>query len=236
MSDTRPEVAERYRRLLLSRSGEERLKMGSSMYDTARALIRASVLERDPGASTDAVRREIFLRVYGHEFARDARDRILARLGTHPSRRKLVVDWDDLDMALTSNPAEWSCYLDVRTGKVQMRPDDYLGVGGEWPSEEEIDAGLGAGHLLPIERLGSTIEYGWMTDFTATVPNVRLRGSLDAALAGRGPFRRFKDVLRGHPGERERWFAFRDECVWAAANEWLRENGIEPSNAPQRRS
>lgn len=80
MSDTRPEVAEAYRRLLLRRSGEERLKMGSSMHATARALVRASVLARDPQASPGAVRRALFLRFYGHEFDADARDKILGRL------------------------------------------------------------------------------------------------------------------------------------------------------------
>ena len=81
MNDTRPEIADLYRRLLMSRSGEERLKMGSSMNATARALIRASVLARDPGATPGAVRRELFLRFYGHEFDAEAREEILARLG-----------------------------------------------------------------------------------------------------------------------------------------------------------
>jgi hypothetical protein len=81
MNDTRPEIAERYRQMLLARSGEERLKMGSSMNATARALVRASVLARDPQASPVAVRRELFLRFYGHEFDAEARERILARLG-----------------------------------------------------------------------------------------------------------------------------------------------------------
>ena len=81
MNDMRPEIAEKYRQMLLARSGEERLKMGSSMNATARALVRASVLARDPRASPAAIRREVFLRFYGHEFDAEARERILARLG-----------------------------------------------------------------------------------------------------------------------------------------------------------
>lgn len=45
IGDTLPEVARRYRELLLRRSGEERLKMGCSMHATAKALVRASILE-----------------------------------------------------------------------------------------------------------------------------------------------------------------------------------------------
>jgi len=81
MTDTSPEVMERYRAMLLARSGEERLKMGSSMNATARALIRASVLAKDPQASPATLRRALFLRLYGHEFDTEERERILARLG-----------------------------------------------------------------------------------------------------------------------------------------------------------
>ena len=81
MNDTRPEIAEKYRQMLLSRSGEERLRMGSSMNATARALIRGSVLARDPQASPATLRRALFLRLYGHEFDAEAREKILARLG-----------------------------------------------------------------------------------------------------------------------------------------------------------
>ena len=72
---------ERYRAMLLARSGEERLKMGFSMNATARALIRGSVLAKDPQASSATVRCALFLRLYGHEFDAEERERILARLG-----------------------------------------------------------------------------------------------------------------------------------------------------------
>lgn len=84
MRDTSPEMEQKYREMLLERSGEERLKMGCSMYATARALVVASVLERDPLASPAALRRAIFLRFYGHEFDARTRERILKRLGEQP--------------------------------------------------------------------------------------------------------------------------------------------------------
>ena len=78
--DTPPEVEARYRAMLLARSGEERMKMGDSMYATARALVVASILERDPSATPGALRRALFLRFYGHEFDAATRERILAAL------------------------------------------------------------------------------------------------------------------------------------------------------------
>jgi hypothetical protein len=149
--------------------------------------------------------------------------------------RKAPVNWDDLEMALTTNAGEFTCYLDVRTGEVQMVPADRLGADGDWPAEEEIDAGLEAGHLIHVEPLGSSVEYDWMAEFASTVGNARLRDLLEVALNGRGAFRRFKDVLHGYPAERERWFAFRDEHVRAAASEWLAENEIDATTAPPRR-
>ena len=146
--------------------------------------------------------------------------------------RKVPVNWDDLEMALTTNPVEFTGYLDVRDGEVQMLPGGHLGEDGDWPSEEEIDAGLAAAHLIHVEPLGSSVEYGWMADFVGTVGNARLRDLLEVALAGRGAFRRFKDVLRDYPAEREVWFAFRDGHVRAAARDWLEEKGINPTTAP----
>jgi hypothetical protein len=81
MTDTSVEIMARYRAMLLARSGEERVKMGFSMNATVRTLIRASVLAKDPHASPSTVRRALFLRFYGHEFAAEERERILARLG-----------------------------------------------------------------------------------------------------------------------------------------------------------
>lgn len=81
-------------------------------------------------------------------------------------------------MALTTNPAEFTCYLDVRDGAVQMLPIGGFDEDDDWPSEQEIDAGLAAAHLIHVEPLGSSVEYGWMADFVGTLGNARLRDLL----------------------------------------------------------
>lgn len=80
MNDTPSEIERRFLAMLLRRSGEERLKMGCSMHATAQALVKASVLEKDPQASPATLRRALFLRFYGHEFDHAACDRILLAL------------------------------------------------------------------------------------------------------------------------------------------------------------
>jgi hypothetical protein len=65
MKDTSEAMEQKYRDMLLKRSGEERLKMGCSMHATAQALVRAAALETDPSASPASLRKALFLRFYG---------------------------------------------------------------------------------------------------------------------------------------------------------------------------
>jgi hypothetical protein len=248
--DTTPEVDVRYRAMLLSLSGEARLKMAGSMYATARALVVASILEADPSTSPAALRQAVFMRFYGDEFDEAARARILDRLAgvdsTEPpgreeerreSRRRVALDWDELEIALTAPMDEMASYLDLRTGRVRWhRRDPFDGEPeGEDLSEEEVAEGCAEGSLIFIEPFSSSVEWSWMADFAASVSEGRLRDRLEDALHGRRPFRGFKDVLGRHPAERERWFRFHDARVQQAMQEWLEENGIEPTTPPPTR-
>ena len=80
MNDTSPEMDERYRAMLLKRTGEERLIMGCAMRDTARAMVEASLLEQDPNANVETIRKGVFLRFYGHEFDQETRAKILVAI------------------------------------------------------------------------------------------------------------------------------------------------------------
>ena len=86
MKDTPPEMDARYRDMLMQRCGEERLKMGCAMRETARAFVEASIREQDPQATPEAVRKGLFLRFYGHEFDAASREKILAAIesASHP--------------------------------------------------------------------------------------------------------------------------------------------------------
>ncbi|MDA8146967.1 MAG: hypothetical protein M0Z27_13030 [Thermaerobacter sp.] len=80
-SDTSPEVAARYRQLLMAKSGQERMLLGAAMYAQARKIVEASVRGYDPDASDREVRRQVFLRFYGRDFDAPTLQTILARLG-----------------------------------------------------------------------------------------------------------------------------------------------------------
>lgn len=50
--------------------------MACSMHGTALKFVRASILAARPGISVPEFRREIFLRMYGRDFAPEKRERI----------------------------------------------------------------------------------------------------------------------------------------------------------------
>lgn len=143
--------------------------------------------------------------------------------------RRLPVDLQELGLALTSDAAGWQGFLDLRTGEVLLVPVDRPGEDDAWPSDEELDAGVAAGRFLVVEPLGARVEWDWMAEFAASVPDARLRERLERALAGRGAFRRFKGALLAAPAERARWFAHRDARLDRLAREWLAARGIEPA-------
>jgi hypothetical protein len=131
------------------------------------------------------------------------------------------VNWEDFEMTLTWRSDEMEYFLDLRTGEVRQYRSSVFGGDGEDLdlSEDEANEGLAEGHLVPIEPLEASVEYGWMAEFAALVTNARLRDRLEVALNGRGVFRRFKDVLASDPAQRERWFRFRDARVREAIRE-----------------
>lgn len=67
-----------------------------------------------------------------------------------------------------------------------------------------------------------------MEDFVATVSDRTAAERLDRALAGRKPFRHFKDALLDFPALREAWFEFEHAEHARLAKEWCADNGIDP--------
>jgi len=80
MFDTHPDVAIRYRDLMMSKTGQQRLLMGFSMYDTAKQIVRSAIYNSRPDITGVEMKKEIFLRFYGKEFSRDDREKFLSAL------------------------------------------------------------------------------------------------------------------------------------------------------------
>lgn len=80
MNDTSPEMEKRYHAMLMERSGEERLKMGCSMFDAAKEIVRNSILNENSGLTENDLKEKIFLRFYGLDFSDAQKRKIIAGL------------------------------------------------------------------------------------------------------------------------------------------------------------
>lgn len=106
-------------------------------------------------------------------------------------------------------------------------------IGEELPEAEEAilleRAEACLARYLRVPSADSREGYQDMEDFTVTVSNPRLHELLETVLAGKRPFRRFKDALIRYPEERERWFEFSNQRLRERIDDWLREEGILPA-------
>ncbi len=80
MKDTSPEMESRFYEMIMKKSGEERLKMGFSMFDTAHKQVVASVKMNKPDVDMKTMRKEIFLRFYGQEFSSKELEKIMPHI------------------------------------------------------------------------------------------------------------------------------------------------------------
>jgi len=67
MNDTSTAIEALYRERLMACSGERRLIMGCSMFDTAKQIVIDSIRNRLPGIDDRALREAVFIRFYGQE-------------------------------------------------------------------------------------------------------------------------------------------------------------------------
>lgn len=80
MNDTNPEIEARFFKMMMEKSGQERMKMGFSMFNMARLQVIASIKRNNPDADLQEIRRELFLRFYGNDFSPQEREKILIGL------------------------------------------------------------------------------------------------------------------------------------------------------------
>ena len=133
------------------------------------------------------------------------------------------VDLSEIAHALEDHSGETSWYLDPKSGELHMSSF------GMWDGQDVDEAFEPPAHLRRVDSLDSRESYSDLADFTERVRDPRTRELLERAIAGRGAFRRFKDVLARWPGELERWFAFSEDRQRGRARAWLAGAGYRPS-------
>jgi hypothetical protein len=140
-------------------------------------------------------------------------------------RKKLAVDMADICIALDSAAGDLQWYLDVETGDTLLVNNEYDPV-EEGVTLEEIEARPERYLAVPHSDRGQFMRD--MKDFTVACEDAVLKESLEIALVGQAPARRFKAVLSHLPEQRNKWFEFRRARLLNRAVRWLDQNGIEP--------
>ncbi len=137
--------------------------------------------------------------------------------------RDLNVDWSALHSAFQMNMPEVRCFLSLEDGRVLKVPpgDARLAQVREQSSR-----------YAPIEAIPSRIQYQWLDDFIREVQDPDVKRRMEAAINGKGAFRRFKDILLTLPDERRRWFEFRDARMRERIVDWVTEQDVRAVNLP----
>ena len=77
LSDTTLDIEKRMSRMIARRTPVERLKMASSMFDSARKLMAAGLLRENGSLDEAQLRTRIFLRLYGECYSQAEIERIV---------------------------------------------------------------------------------------------------------------------------------------------------------------
>lgn len=139
--------------------------------------------------------------------------------------RDIEVDFEALEDAFENNAAEVHSYLHLGTGQVLRLVD---GV-ADAALRQRVSADT---NYLRVEPVHSREQYRWLERFIEVVESPEMRARLQAAIDGKGAFRRFKDVLMSTTVEREAWYAFRRERLHGLMQSWLESHGFHAVPRP----
>lgn len=139
-------------------------------------------------------------------------------LKPRPVAGRISIDVDDLLEAMTCAP-DWEAHLNLATGEVHYGP---LGFEEEAEDEQPPNA-----TIVDIARVEGRREHRLMAEFADEVDEEDVREQLEIALAGRGAFGRFRQVMARHPDLGARWKRRREEWLLGEARAWLESLGVD---------
>ncbi|MCI0429256.1 MAG: UPF0158 family protein [Rhodospirillales bacterium] len=136
---------------------------------------------------------------------------------------------------LVALPAEFTAYLNRRTGEVYFvtdegeraleDPDDPLVP--DWQREElpKVREVMESAEWLALPSKFDIHEYSIMKQFCLDLPDGEQREALLDAIHGSGAFRRFKGLVHRY-GIQQQWYDYRDREIEAVVANWLDAQGI----------
>lgn len=147
--------------------------------------------------------------------------------GPTPMLRPVPVDLEELASVLEGDPVRGGGRIDLRNGEVWHHSvfNDFT------DDDEEEDDDEDDPPWLWVDAQGSREGYRDMELFIDTVDDRTLADRLSIAIAGRGAFRRFKDVIADDPAAAERWYTLSEDRLRGRARAWLAAQGYTPTRA-----
>ena len=140
----------------------------------------------------------------------------------------LLLSWRELEAAFCDTSPGLRRYFDLDAGRL-------VALNAHLLSDSLALQRLSADprRFVRIETIPSQEQHEWLTCFATTVQDPGLRARLTETLGSAGAFRRFKQILRQSPVERQRWLDRRSEILRDHIGAWLCVRGItvdEPSS------
>lgn len=137
----------------------------------------------------------------------------------------MIIEKMYLIEALEDHSGMVHSYLNKQTGMI-LRISDMFETEDE--RQEMYDTiASNPERWVEIEPLPSRDAFRVMEDFVAGLSDGENKRMLARTLSFKKPFANFKTALLDMPEIRTRWFAFQDSHINKAAEDWLKEQGIE---------
>ncbi len=139
-------------------------------------------------------------------------------------KRKLKIDFSELELAFDNASWEAEYYLDAETGEIIL-----IGsmIGQQEALTQQIEDISNRSRYLQIPQAKPRDGFQDMVMFIDTVQDAQLQKLLSVAIDGKGAFRRFKNILPDYPQERDRWFRFQEDRARQRILNWLDAEDIE---------
>ncbi len=158
-----------------------------------------------------------------------------------PGKRRLPIDIAAVARAMdTADRSTQEHLLDTHTGELLVLPRAALDAALDGAPSDSVPpeirealfrakavARAKPGRFVIVPHRPPPDRFDVMQRFVASVRDADLRRSLQRALGGHAPFRRFMEVLADDVVEEERWESYGGAVRQVEAREWLEELRIE---------
>jgi len=147
-----------------------------------------------------------------------------------------IVSLRDVIEVMDLSSDEATTYINRKTGEIVTLTDEIVAMAedpddaaeaAEWqkdllPKAREVAA---SEDFIPLPGKFEIHEWSIMERFARSLPDAAVSDELDAAVHGRGAFRRFKDAVH-RLGIADEWYRFREAALEEIAIGFLEAHGI----------